>query len=212
MNNLPAEVLDTRELGRVAGVVPEVAGAGEQPAGRHLHARSEVGALELHRPARVRRRPGGRDHAMVQSDLLIDAVLRRCLPDVAQDLRTVGDRVLALPRLELEAERVQVGVRSDARVAKQVPGAAGRAARLEDREAPLGVLLLQVVGAADARDPGADDQYVDMFTPLSHVKVLPLQRALRPWKPPRRDAASAMTSGRLQNAKRTSVRPASLSS
>src|SRR3712207_8761366 len=49
--------------------------------------------------------------------------------------RRVGDRLLVPPRLELVAERVQVGVRPDAGVAEQVPGAARRLAGLQDREA-----------------------------------------------------------------------------
>ena len=48
-------------------------------------------------------------------------------------------------------------------IAEEVPGAADRLARLEDRVALAGAALLQVVGGADAGEAGADDQHVDMF-------------------------------------------------
>ena len=71
---------------------------------------------------------------MTEVDVRGDAVLGRPPREVGEDLVAVGDRVVAGPRLELVAERVQVRVRADAWVAEQVPGPADRVARLEDRE------------------------------------------------------------------------------
>ena len=51
-----------------------------------------------------------------------------------------------VPRPERVAERVHVGVRADPRVAEQVPGAADRVARLEDR-----VALVRAVAAGGRR-------------------------------------------------------------
>src|SRR6202023_4078385 len=75
-----------------------------------------------------------------------------------------GDRVLVRPRLELVAEGVQVGVRADARITEQVPRAARRAARLQDGVRLARLLLLQVVGRADAGNAGADDQHVEVIS------------------------------------------------
>ena len=62
-----------------------------------------------------------------------DVVLVDGLVQVGEDLVRPGDGVLARPRLERVAERVQVGVRADPRVAEQVPRPADRVAALEDR-------------------------------------------------------------------------------
>ena len=47
---------------------------------------------------------------MAGPDVLVDPVLARRLVDVLEDLGAVGERVLAYPWLELEAERVQIRV------------------------------------------------------------------------------------------------------
>src|SRR5207244_2662734 len=80
----------------------------------------------------------------------------------APDRGAVGDRLGLRPRPEPVAERVHVGVRADARVAKQVPRAAEALARLEDRVRLAGTAVLQVVRGADAGQPGADDQHVEV--------------------------------------------------
>ena len=48
-------------------------------------------------------------------------------------------------------------------IAEQVPGAADRVARLEDRVALARALGLQVVGGADPGEAGADDQDVEVL-------------------------------------------------
>jgi hypothetical protein len=101
----------------------------------------------------------------VEPDGPVDAVFLGRLAQVAEDLVRPGDRVLVTPRPELVAERVQVRVRPDAGVAEQVPRAADRPARLEDRVLLPRVLALQVVRGAEAGDPGADDEDVE----VSHV-------------------------------------------
>jgi hypothetical protein len=55
--------------------------------------------------------------------------------DVVADRGAVGDRLAFGPGLERVAERVHVGVRAHARIAEQVPGAADRRARFQDRVA-----------------------------------------------------------------------------
>ena len=126
------------------------------------------GALGLHGPARLRRRPRRALDAMVEADLLVDAVLGRGLAHIVQDPRPVGDRLRLGPRLERIAEREHVAVGADAGIAKQVPGAADAVAALQDDVALARAFLLQVIARADAGQAGADDQDVEMFCRVGH--------------------------------------------
>ena len=58
---------------------------------------------------------------------------------------------------------MHVRVGADARVAKEVPGAADVPPALEDGEGRTRAAFLKVDCAAYAGDPGADDQDVDVF-------------------------------------------------
>ena len=120
-------------------------------------------AFGLHGPARVRRRPRRPLDPMVEADFLVDAVLGGGLAHVIQNPRPVGDRLRLGPRLERIAQREHVAVGADAGIAKQIPGAADAVAALEDDVALAGAFLLQVKTRADAGQPGADDQDIDMF-------------------------------------------------
>ena len=104
--------------------------------------------------------------------MLIDPELGSGIPDVTQDCRAVGDGLGFAPRLEVVAKRVHVRIGTYARVAKQVPGAAHRLARLEDDEALAGALALQMAGSADAGQAGTDDDDIKCFVahcPYSRV-------------------------------------------
>ncbi len=109
---------------------------------------------------------------MVEPNVAVDAVLGSGLAQVGQDLVGRGDGMLVAPGLELVAEGVQIGVRPDPGIPEQVPGAAGDAAGLQDRVTALGVLALQIVGGADARDAGTDDQHVDVVR-ITHRTMVP---------------------------------------
>src|ERR1700722_10643996 len=100
---------------------------------------------------------------MMIANLPADAVVGRGLADIVQDPRPVGDRLGLGPWLERIAEREHVAVGADAGIAEQVPGAADGVAALENDVALAGALLLQVIARADAGQPGADDQHVEMF-------------------------------------------------
>src|SRR6202521_4603570 len=100
---------------------------------------------------------------MIEADLRVDAVLGRALADIVQDPRPVGDRLRFGPWLERIAQREHVAVGADAGIAKKIPGAADAIAALEDGVALAGTILLQVIARADAGQPGADDQDIDMF-------------------------------------------------
>lgn len=86
---------------------------------------------------------------------------------VAQDRFAAGDRLAARPRLKAIAEREHVGVRPNARIAKEIPSAAKALAHLEDRVGLVGAFVLQVPSGADAGDTCADDQHIKLFHSLS---------------------------------------------
>src|ERR1700749_1996332 len=100
---------------------------------------------------------------MAEADVVFDPVFARGLPYVVADLVAGGDRVLVGPGLERVAKGVHVGIGADAGIAEEVPSAADRLARLEDRVALAGAVALQVGAGADAGETGADDQDVDVL-------------------------------------------------
>ena len=108
------------------------------------------------------------------ADVLVDAVLPRGLAHVGQDRRAVGDGLLVGPRTEPVAEREHVGVRPDAGVAEQVPGAADRrrAPRAARYDVP-GSRSSRWQAAPIAGQPGADDQDVDVLTHASTLGRTP---------------------------------------
>jgi hypothetical protein len=83
-------------------------------------------------------------------------------PQVCEDLVASGDRVVARPRLELVAKRVQKGIGADSGIPEQVPRAADRVACLQDREGLVRHLRRHVIGGPNAGDPSTDDQHVDV--------------------------------------------------
>src|SRR4029077_10412354 len=127
---------------REALVVAVVAGAAvEEVAGQLDRLASLLGAT---RPQRLLARRLGGEDLVAEADVVFDPVLARGLANVVADLLAGGDRVFVAPRLERVAKRVHVGVRADAGVAEEVPGAADRLAGLEDRVALAGGVALQV--------------------------------------------------------------------
>ena len=178
MHDLAPEAIDAVELGRVALVVAVVAGAGEEEAARQLGGLTGVGAFDLHGPARIVRRPLGADDAVVVADLVVDPMLPRRLADVVQDRSAVDDRPRPAPRAERIAEREHVRVRADAGIAEELPRPTAHPTRLEDRERLAWEALPQPAGSADAGEPGADDQDVDVFA--GHAAQPTLVRSWRP--------------------------------
>ena len=163
VNDVALEAVDPGEVREVALVVAVVAAAHEQEAGGERDGLAGVGALCGDRPAGVVGRPLRADDAVVEADPAIDPVGTRRLADVVQDRLSVADCPGTAPRAEVVAEREHVGVRPHAREPEQVPGAATRVPRLEDRVALAGQVGLQVVARADAGQAGADDQHVDVL-------------------------------------------------
>ena len=100
---------------------------------------------------------------MVETDPLLDSLLLGRAPDVFEDRGSIGNRLRAGPWPEAETERVHARVRADSRVAEEIPGAAEVRARLEDCVTLARTALLQVVGGANAGDPGADYENVHVL-------------------------------------------------
>jgi hypothetical protein len=169
MHDLTLEGREPGQLRVVRALVVVVAAAEVEEAARQLLARAV--ALDRHGPARLVARPVGPHDLAAETDSLGDAVLLGGLAQVFQDLRPVGDGVGVGPRLEREAERHHVGVGSDAGVAEEVPGAAQRVARLEDRPGARGAHRLQAVAGADAGEAGSDDEDVQVLE-IAHLAIL----------------------------------------
>ncbi|MCU0888139.1 MAG: hypothetical protein MUC64_09015 [Rubritepida sp.] len=162
MDDLPLELGHAGPFGRVALGVAVVAlahveeGRGEAPA----RARRAVRCFqcpELRRPV-----PGGAMDGVLVADVRGEAVVLDHLAQVFQDFRRARDR-RADPGLEAVAEGVEVAVRADAGVFVRPPGAAEARLAFQHDEALAWHLRRQVVGGADARDAGADDQHVEML-------------------------------------------------
>jgi len=98
-----------------------------------------------------------------------ESVLLDHLAHVLEDLGAGGDR-RSDPGLEAIAKGVEVAVGADAWVFVGVPGAAEVRLVLQDREAEVRRLLGQVVGRADARDAGADDEDVEVLDRVRRLR------------------------------------------
>ena len=162
VDNAASEAVGAGELGRVALGVAVVAAAHQQEAAGEADGIARVGPLRFDRPARLGRGPGRAPDAVAEADAAVDAVLGRRLAHVFQDGRAVGDRLGPAPRLEGIAERVHVGIRADAGVAEQVPGAADQVAGLQDGVAQPRAARLEMAVRADAGQPGANHQDVEV--------------------------------------------------
>ena len=119
--------------------------------------------LDVHRPARVgatTRRRLGRDD---RSGSVENAELARGVLDIVADRGALDDRLVRRPGAERETQGEDVGVRPDARISEQVPGAADalRASRISQL---LSLTAgLEAIGGVDAGNAGADDQDVEML-------------------------------------------------
>ncbi len=96
--------------------------------------------------------------------MAVDVVLGGCFLYVFEDGGAVRNRLRRFPGLEVVAEGMHVAVRSDARVAKQVPGATHGLATFEDDITRARAFPLQVTRSADAGQAGTDNDDVKIFT------------------------------------------------
>ncbi len=154
-NERPLEVLhagDGRQLEQV-----------EDPDGQHVPAAADlVAAVGGDEPASLVLQPLGTGHARVEQRVVLEAVARRDLLEVVEDLLAPGvapgGDVVEL--LEHRDVHVRLDVAHDPRVSVPVPGAAD-AARLIDDADPLDAGLAEVGARQHPGDAAADDQDVD---------------------------------------------------
>ncbi len=176
VHELAREPLRSGERRLVPSLVAVVAGAEEQEPAGELD-----GAVLLRRgrdrPARRRAGPRGRHHPVPEPHGAVDPALARGVGDVVADRGAVGDRGGRRPGAERVAEGEHVGVGPDPGIAEQVPGAADRRTRLEDRPGQVRAAVLQVGDGADAGEAGADHDHVDVDGCGSHGMAVPGDRA-----------------------------------
>ena len=149
MDHRPLEVFTVGKPGNKALVIAVVAGGVEDPPGSEVQQLSGAGglgpaavsgsvrgsrALHRHVPARPGTGPICGHHLVVVADQGIHAVLGSSVLEVLQDAGAVGNGFLLLPRAEVIAKGVKVRIGPDPGIAEQVPGAAGTAARLQERQ------------------------------------------------------------------------------
>lgn len=118
--------------------------------------------IDLHLPSLLLRAPVGRRNSAVVAYALLNVKLGHRLLQVRKDVVTRRNGVARFPRIELEAQRVQVRVGAHAGVLELRPRAAELVAALEDGERRVGQLCLHAVRGIDAGDAGADDQHIEM--------------------------------------------------
>ena len=163
MDDVAAEALAPLEVRGEALVVAVVARARVEEAAGDADGLARVGALDVDQPGAGLAGELGADRAVPVADHRVDSVFRRGLLDVRADRGPVGDRLGLLPGPEPVAEGEHVRVRADPGIAEEVPGAAHRLARLEDGDRLLRAALADLTGGADAGEPGAHDQDVDVL-------------------------------------------------
>jgi hypothetical protein len=110
------------------------------------------------------------------ADVLVETVLLDHLVEVSEDLFACRDR-RAAPRLEPVAVGEQVAVGAYARVAVGPPGSAPVVLGVQDDEGPVGQLAPQVMRGADAGDPGAHDEDLDVTGVLDLLSTLGRERS-----------------------------------
>src|SRR5262245_23531128 len=107
---------------------------------------------------------------MVVADRPGYVVLSGGIADVTEDRGTFGHRLVVTPGTKSIAERVHVGVRADAWIAKQIPRAAHRLAAFEYDETLARAFELQMAGPANPRQPGAHDYHIHMLHTGEYIK------------------------------------------
>src|ERR1700683_5635200 len=109
---------------------------------------------------------------MPESDLTVDAIVRRGLADIIPDGRSTRDRLVRMPWPERKSESVHIRIGTDPWIAEEIPRSSDCVARLENCVGLSGEGSLQPVSSVDAGYSGADNQDVEMFLGLHrHVCV-----------------------------------------
>src|SRR5690348_10699591 len=103
----------------------------------------------------------GLDPVLV-ANLLCQIILGDDFAHIGEDFGGGRDRRTD-PGLKAVAEGVQVAVGADPRITVRQPRATKAVLAFKDHETEIRQVLLQMIGAADAGNAGADDQGIEMF-------------------------------------------------
>ena len=134
VNDPSLKTFDPRPVWRVALIIVVVAGTHKEEGAGEPDRRSIRHTHSIHAPTRIDGRPGSAENAMPEMDLSIDPVFTRRLLNVAQDRWTVRHRLQPAPGTKTIAKRMHIRVRTDTRIAKEVPRAADGVTALKDGE------------------------------------------------------------------------------
>ncbi len=163
VHDLTAEVALTGEGGAVSLVVVVVTtGADEDVRGPRLGLPRRLDQ-DGHGPLSSRAIEVHCHDLAAEVDVVGDAVFLGGFLDVVTDTGAVCEHFGSDPRTETESEGEHVGIRTDAGILEQVPGATDVLAAFEDRVSASGLLTNEVASRADSGQASADDQYVDML-------------------------------------------------
>ena len=170
MDDLAPETLRALEMRRVAACVIVIAAA-------HIEERAGDMArlailLDLQRPLSVFGGPARRHHLATEANMPVDSEFLRGVDDITADRLAIGDGAIARPGVEGKAQRIHVRIRTDARIAEQIPGAADRIARFEDRVALAGAFGGNAVARIDTGKPSAHDQDIETLRDVGRRRGL----------------------------------------
>src|SRR6185369_14353001 len=100
---------------------------------------------------------------MAVSDSFVYTEFGGGVADVIQDRGTIGDGLGVTPRTKAIAERVHVGVGTDAWITKEIPRATDRFAPFEYDEALVGAVHFEMTRSTDPRQPRTHDNDVHVL-------------------------------------------------
>ena len=149
----------TRKFGGVAGIVAVVAGTADDEVTLYLGLFAVFG-LYRQGPQRLGTVPVGIDHLVAKADMAANVVFIGGFVDVVTNQVAVGNDFRLGPRLEVVAKGEHVRVRANARVTKQIPGAADGVTAFQNHEGLVRAVLAQMHGSANAGQAGANDDHV----------------------------------------------------
>ena len=161
VDDRPFESFLAGKVGTIAGRVVVVALAQQEKiTGKVAGLTITAGGFE--RPLRCRRRPAGVIDALTKADMRFEFMLSDHFVQIAENFGGGRDR-LALPRFKIIAIGIEITIRTNPRIAEEIPGAADGSPRLDDEIALLRAFTLQVTGGTKTRNPGPDDDDVAVF-------------------------------------------------
>ncbi|CRO39226.1 hypothetical protein PAERUG_E10_London_26_VIM_2_06_13_01056 [Pseudomonas aeruginosa] len=170
VDDLPLELLRALEAWAEALVITVVAACAEQPAAFDGAGFCRVAVLDAYCPQPFVALPIRRDHFLPVLDEGVQLVFSDGFSQVFENVGGIRQRFRLGPRLEVEAEGVQVRVGAYAGIAEQVPGAAHSLPGLENRKHLVRLVTSKVSRSADARHTGSYDQNIERLNWKSSVR------------------------------------------